>query len=195
LVSLRKRYQDRAEDSPPISTPPSGHREEPYPTQVGAAETPPAMDVPKQPADQPAAEPSPAEAASRSAIKQRLAELERAQEFQREGEAIQQPQADEPQSSAPQMPARVQAWCDAHPEYFADPLAQAELNVALLRCAKGGMTWDDANFVETVERHLGLRQQHQSQANGNQPRPAATAPRTEPVQRQQYAGPPHSSWD
>src|SRR5215510_11008612 len=91
MASLRKRYQDRievrpAEDASPVSAPPT------------AAKMPePAADTGKPP-EQPETTEAPADVAARTALRARLAEMERAEALTR-----QQPQhADEPPQQAQQ---------------------------------------------------------------------------------------------
>jgi hypothetical protein len=98
MVSLRKRHVDAV----PVSSPP----------EVTAAELPePVADA--KPPEQPETE-SPADVAARTALKARLAEMERAEKLARQPQ--QQPQhASEPQQAQqqPAMPAHVQKWLRA----------------------------------------------------------------------------------
>src|SRR5262245_4417775 len=49
------------------------------------------------------------------------------------------------------------------------------------KCARDGLSWDHADFVPTVERHLGLRQKAPSNGNGHEPpMPAPPAHRNPP---------------
>jgi hypothetical protein len=143
---------------------------------------------------------SAADAAAKSALRQRLAEMERAEQFTRQSpQQAQQPLANEPPQQQPQsIPPNVQEWVNAHPDYFKDPVKAAELQLAAAKCARAGLNWDHADFVPTVERYLGLA----SAGNGHaQERPAeierppaAPVQRPAPVQRrQQYSGPPVSA--
>jgi hypothetical protein len=161
------------------------------------AAVPPPVSEDKPP-EKPAETKSPADEAADDALRQRLAEMTRAEGLQRE--AIQQGQhrlATEPpqQPQQPQaMPAHVQEWLNKHPQYFNDPIAQAELNVATMKCVRDGLTWNDDNFIPTIERHLGFRQQpqpqqqqRQPQPNGNGHAPAAPARNGAPVRQQRLA--------
>jgi hypothetical protein len=55
--------------------------------------------------------------------------------------------------------------------------------LATMKCNRDGKAWDNPDFLPTLERHLGLRQQPQPQA-----KPAATTP-----VRHQYTGGPVSA--
>src|SRR5262249_55918214 len=121
------------------------------PPEVTAAELPPAVE-PKPP--EPIATQSPADAASSSAIKDRLEEMVRA-------EGLQQRQPPQPQPSPqpqPEMPAAVARWLAEHPQYTDpnDQIAQAEIYTATLKAGRDGLTWNDDNFIPTIERHLGI---------------------------------------
>jgi hypothetical protein len=211
LVSLRKRYRPESPDreAPPVSTPPSGHGTEPYPTQASADTTPTSQDAPAQEAapkleEGDAPQPSesgtgPAQEAAQSAIKQRLAETERAASMQRE--AIQQaPQYAESQSHEPptveqiieatQLPDKAKRWLRAHPEYLTDIAKNNEI-IALHNIARrqAGSEWDDRYF-EKMEDLLGIRPAPQSDS-GNGVEQPPSAPRN--AIRQQYSGPPLSA--
>src|SRR5262245_15618422 len=120
MASLRKRYQQNIEtparDAPPVTTTP----------QATAAELPPAVS-----ADTTARSPldvgSPVEEATKSALRTRLAEVERADALQREAIRQQPRYAAEPQQpQAPQdpveaflasVPEPTANWLRAHPEF------------------------------------------------------------------------------
>jgi len=180
MASLRKRPQPPlSEEAPPIATAAQGARL-PEPTTEQAAPEPNPVDV----------KPSAAvEQAEQDAIKKRIAEMEGAERIQ--GEVLDQQQrfAKERQAQAAQIPAHIQRWAEEHPHYVHDPLGQAELNVALMKAARGGKTWNDSDFVETVERHLGIRQAEKPAPSlPYQPPARQAAPRQAPPQRQ-YKGP------
>ena len=92
------------------------------------------------------------------------------------------------------MPAAVQKWLAENPQYFNDAVAQAKLNLATIKCVREGKTWDDPDFIETIERHLGLKQEARP-INGHDrpPMTAPTPPRNPPVRQQHYGGPPVSA--
>src|SRR5262245_117551 len=89
------------------------------------------------------------------------------QEFanQRQRYAVEQQQR---QQQAPQMPEHVAKWLAEHPQYVdpTDAVAQAELNLATQKCVRDGLTWDDSNFIGSLERHLGLRSNGHAAGNG-----------------------------
>src|SRR5262245_48049612 len=172
MTSFRKKYRPNFEspiagNAPPVSVPPA------------AAELPPAVE-PKPP--EPLETQSPAEAAGASAIKARLAELERAEKLVQGAAQHHQRLASEPPQQQPQsqaIPAHVQTWIDAHRDFFQDPVKLAELQLATAKCARDGLTWDDANFVPSVERYLS---QGNGQATSPAPAPmAAPAPAPTPT--------------
>src|SRR5215467_16073091 len=152
MASLRKRYQDRIEasprhDGPPVTVPPTG-----------AAKLPDAAADPK-PLEMPEAE-NPVDAAAKNALRERLREMENAEALSRR-QPQQQPHAAEPQQQQPQqpaMPAHVQEWLSRYPQYTDpnDQIAQAEINLATMKCVRDGLTWNDDNFLPSIERHLGI---------------------------------------
>jgi hypothetical protein len=90
------------------------------------------------------------------------------------------------------MPAHVQAWINAHPEYFNDHVKHAELALATAKCTRDGLAWDHADFIPAVERHL--RQEARPNGNGHDrspPMSAPAAPRNPPPKH--YGGPPVSA--
>jgi hypothetical protein len=123
-----------------------------------------------EPVETPPPEPietkSPAATAASSAIRDRLREMERADQFSRQQtEAVQLAQeqlAAQQQQAAQAIPATVQEWINSNPDYFRDPVKIAELQLAAAKCARAGLNWDHADFVPTVERYLGFS----SQGNG-----------------------------
>jgi hypothetical protein len=174
VASLRKRYQerfqDRRDDGPTASTP------------QAAAELPPTANAPKP------AEPLQIEtnAADQAALRSRIAEIERAEELARQSVPQQQRPQPETQQTAP---AHVQAWVNAHPRYVNDPVGQAELQLAATKTHREGLDWSHPNFLEAIERHLGLRQ-----ANGSTPNHQATpTPAAPPRPRPPQLSPPVSA--
>jgi hypothetical protein len=145
MSSPRKRFQGA--DAPPVTT---------VPNETAAKLPDPVADA--RPPEQLKTE-SPADEAGKAALKQRLAEMERAEAITRQ--AIQEPQyAPEPQESQPPpaMPARVEKWLAEHPQYLDpnDSVAQAEIHLATVKCMRDGKTWDAPDFIDTIERHLGF---------------------------------------
>jgi len=184
MASLRKRYQGRVEtsprqDGPPVSTPP-----------VKAAEPPPAVE-PKPP-EMPETE-SPVDAAAKNALRERLREMESAEALSRRQPQQQQPQHAEPEAPQQQqqeMPPRVQEWLSRHPQYMDpnDQIAQAEIYTATLKCNRDGKSWDQPDFIPTLERHLGIAPRTNGQSQHRPP-----APRSEPVRQQQRSNVPMSA--
>src|SRR5215467_3859634 len=181
MASLRKKYSAAGprQDGPSVTVPPTG-----------AARLPDAVADPKPP-EMPETE-SPVDAAAKNALRERLREMENAEALSRR-QPQQQPHAAEPQQQQPQqpaMPAHVQEWLSRHPQYTDsnDQIAQAEINLATMKCVRDGLTWNDDNFLPSIERHLGIA----PRANGqSQHRPPA--PRSEPVRQQQRSNVPMSA--
>jgi len=183
MASPRKKYQlqfESRQDDTPIASPPAQAAEPP----------PPAVDA-KPPPAMPETTESPAEKAGKEALRNRLAEMERAETLTRQ--AQQQPQHVEPQEpQQPAMPAHVEKWLTEHPQYCDpnDHVAQAEIYTATLKCNRDGKSWDQPDFIPTLERHLGIAGNGQAQHGPVAPPPAAPAPRrTEPVRQQRSAVP------
>ena len=187
MASLRKRYQERievspAKDGPPVTTAPTG-----------AAKLPePAVDV-KSPPEMPETKESPADVAAKHALRERLREMETAETLNRQ--ASQPPQyAAESQQQQPQQPAMppaVQKWLAEHPQYLDpnDAIAQTEISLATMKAARDGLTWNDDDFLPSIERYLGIAPRTNGQT---QPRPSpapAAPPRHEspPVRQQRSA--------
>jgi len=186
MASLRKKYSAEGprHDGPPVTAPPTGAAKLPDPV---ADSKPPEMPATESPVDKAAKE--------AIALQLRLKEMERAEQLNHE--AAQQPpppQAAEPQQQPqqPAMPAHVATWLAEHPQYMDpnDAVAQAEIHLATVKCMRDGKTWNDSDFIPTIERHLGIA----PRTNGSQHRPPP-APAA-PVRQQQRStvpmgAPPH----
>jgi len=149
MASLRKKYQPQLgsphQDDAPVLSPP----------EVSGAKLPDPVET--KPVE-PLTESSPAEEAAKTALRQRLKEMENAEALQRQQ---QQPQhAEQPQAPQQQqaMPAAVEKWLRENPRYMDpnDAIAQAEINLAAMKCARDNLTWDHPDFIPTIERHLGI---------------------------------------
>jgi hypothetical protein len=184
MVSYRKRHTAHIEDreAPPIAPTPGGGHAEPYPTPVDATPAPadiakPEAETPK-PAEQETpklADSSPAEEAAKTAIRQRLAEMERAQELQREAT----PQYAESQPGEPPtvekiiansgLPERAKTWLREHSDYISDPSKNATLiSLHGVAARQAGSEWTD-DYFSRMDELLGFRPQpRQQQANGTQ---------------------------
>jgi hypothetical protein len=183
MASFRKKYAETSprQDGPPVTTAPTG-----------AAKLPDPVADPKPP-EMPETTQSPADAAAKDAIalQLRLKEMERAERLQQE--AVQQ------QPQQPAMPAHIEKWLAEHPQYLNpnDHVAQAEIYTATLKCNRDGKSWDQPDFIPTLERHLGLRQQQQrpQPSNGNAAPTPPPAPRYEapPARQQQRSTVPMSA--
>ncbi len=189
MASLRKRYQTSVEskDGPRVTTMPN----------ETAAELPPAVaDAPKPP-EPPAAEPSPADEAAKTALRQRLAEMERAENLQREI-AQQSPQfATEPQEqqmpTAEQiiessgLPENAKDWLRRYPEYVSDPIKNAQMqkmhNVAEYQ-AGGEFT---ERYFDRMEILLGIKQEQPRQVQERPVTNAAATGNGAPPRRQMAA--------
>ena len=189
MASLRKKYSQT--DGPPVTAPPTGAAKLPDPV------------VHAKPPEMPATE-SPVEKAAKDAIalQLRLREMERAEQLNREA-VQQQPHAAEPQQQQQQsqqpMPAHVEKWLADHPQYMDpnDQVAQAEIYTATLKCNRDGKSWEQPDFIPTLERHLGIAPATNGQQHRpiERPSPAPAAPRyaAPPRQQQQRSAIPMSA--
>ena len=145
MASLRKRYQTTESKDAPVMSPP----------EVTAAELPPAVEP--KPIEQPETE-SAADKAAKTALQDRLKEMERAEGLQRQQQQPQPAAAPPPQEQQPAMPAAVAKWLAAHPQYTDpnDQIAQVEISLATMKAARDGLTWNDDDFLPSIERHLGI---------------------------------------
>jgi hypothetical protein len=167
------------------------YAEEPVTTATtGGAKLPDPVADPKPPEMQTTESPADAAAKDAIALQLRLKEMEHAERLQKE--AIQQPPphaAEPPQPQQPAMPAHIERWLAEHPEYTNpnDHVAQAEIYTATLKCNRDGKSWDQPDFLPTLERHLGLRreQPRPQPSNGNAAPTPPPAPRYEAPPRQQ----------
>ena len=191
MTSLRKRTgrveASPRQDGPSVTVPPTGAAKLPDPVVDAKA--------PEMPATE-----SPADVAAKEAIalQLRLREMERAEQLNRQPQQP-PPQASElqqPQPQGPAMPPAVQKWLAEHPEYCdaSDQVAQAEIYTATLKCNRDGKSWEQPDFIPTLERHLGIAPRTNGQT---QPRPSpapAAPPRYDPpVRRQQRSAVPMSA--
>src|SRR6266516_1556532 len=187
MASFRRKYQFEhpAKDGPPGTTVPN----------ETAAQPPPVVDA--KPPEPPVAEPSPADEAAKTALRQRLQEMENAEALQREAAvARQHPQlAIEPQEQqmptaeeiieGSGLPENAKDWLRRYPDYVLDPIKNAQMqkmhNVAEYQA---GSEFTEQYF-DRMEILLGLRQEPTPA-----PVTAPTAPRNSaPVRKQQYAAP------
>jgi len=186
MSSLRKRYQSQfaspeRDSEAPVTTAP--------PTQ--AAAPPPAVEPkPEEPAPEIETK-SPAEEAAHSAIKARIAEMERAEALARQG-AQQPPQASQQQQppTVEQMiahlPERVQRWYRAHPEFLTNPEKAAQVQYCHHVAAREVGEQFTEPYFDRMELLLGLRQQPQTNGGNGHERPSIEQPRVPaPQQRPQ----------
>jgi hypothetical protein len=182
-------------------------------TPVAAAEPPPVAEAPKPTEDLTTEKPSPAEQAAQNALKQRIAEMDRAESLQ--SEAVQHHQqrlAAEPQQPPPQqlltteeavasLPERARRWFKARPELFTEPEGAARIQYAhwVAKRETGEELTD--RYFDRMDHLLGFRQQqppatktaptqeNKSYVNGHAPASAPAAPREPVRQQQQRPGP------
>lgn len=133
-----------------------------------AAAPPPQSDAPAAPEIN---EPSPveqaAQAAMKSALSERLQEMDRAVEIS-SAVARQEQQAEPPQQqAAPEIPEPVQQWLDRHPEYLTDHEKNAALQYHHYSAKRETGEEYTPRYLQSLERHLGLRRQPQP-TNGHQ---------------------------
>jgi hypothetical protein len=199
MASLRKKYQDRVEspDEPPVASTP---RSVEVPSAVAANAAP----VDEKSSDDRKPSPTdvdPVREAERTALKQRLAEMERAEGMVREAvqqqplaienEPQQQPQTAEQIIASSGLPERAQAWLRRHPDYVTDPQKNAHIQGLHYAAAHqaGGDAFSDLYFSK-LENLLGLKQ---AQSNGNgtyQSAPPSVQRQAAPVRQQRTAGGP-----
>src|SRR5215831_3584530 len=193
MASLRRKYQTHFESpakdgEPPVLSPPQGS-EAKLPDPVADAKPPEQIETT-----------SPAEAASSSAIKDRLEEMVRAeglqQRQQQPQQRPQQPQQQPQQAQEPVdpvefvlansgLPERAKAWLRKHPEYVLDQEKNAELQHFHYKARKEAEDFSDG-YYGVLERHLGISNGHAEtkptpQPTNHAPRPAA--PQRQPAPR------------
>src|SRR5262249_26030516 len=99
-------------------------------------------------------------------------EMHRAEQFARQQQ--QPPQhAEQQEPKQPAMPAHVQEWLSRHPQYM-DPnnrIALLEINLATEKCLRDGLTWNDDNFIPSIERLLVFPPSTNEQTESSRPAP------------------------
>src|SRR5262249_24920784 len=205
-MATRKRYvaveQGPVKDAPATAATP----------QATAAELPPAAETPK-PAE-PLEVASPVEEAAKSALRQRLQEVERADQLSRQqleehrrvtqdAQRRQQP-VDLIEQAIANLPERMKRWYQTYPELLTDPEKAAQIQYCHHVARREVGEEFTEPYFDRMEQMLGFKQeqkplQPRPQPNGNgqgppDPNRQHAAPRNAaPVQRQQYAGPPVSA--
>jgi hypothetical protein len=183
MASLRKRYRTAVED-------PSDKDGAVAATPVQRAEPPPASDAAK-PAE-PLEKDDPVEDAAASALKQRLREMERAEQVVQQ--AHQEPRATEPQEQRQEpltaeqiiasttLPDRAKDWLRQHPDYAVDPAKTNRLLVLdEIATRRAGSQFSD-NYFREIEDLLGLRQQpSRAEVPANRPSPPRSQVSAAPV--------------
>src|SRR5215510_8179106 len=159
MASLRKKYQGIVDHSDePVTT-----------TPVEAAKPPPVTDAPK-PVEEIKTEPSPVEEAAQNAIKQRVAEAERAQELAKTANPPQQQFATEPPQQQLQidpaaqfeqmvshLPERMRDWYRVDPQFLEERAAQIQYAHHVVRRELGEEFTDP--YYDRMEYALGLGRQ------------------------------------
>src|SRR5262245_38524971 len=186
MVSMRKKYQGVVDHSAePVTT-----------TPVEAAKPPPAAETPR-PVEEIKTEPSPVEEAAQNAIKQRVAEAERAQELSKTASPPQQQFATERPQQQPQMdpaaqfeqmvshlPERMRDWYRVDPQFLEERAAQIQYAHHVVRRELGEEFTEP--YYEKMDHVLGLGRQPP------QPEPQPERQRASTPARQQ-SGPPVSA--
>jgi hypothetical protein len=203
MTSLRKKYLDLPQ-SPNKSAPVVAA------TPVTAAEPPPAAE-PQKPLGE-IQKPSAADEAAANAIRQRIAEMDRAESLAQQQAANHPRLAAEPQPPPQQqptieqaianLPKRAQGWYKSHPEYFTDPEGAARMQYAHWVVKRETGEEFTEKYFDRMEHLLGFQQQppaqpkpaptQENKVNGHAPVSAPTAPPRDaaPVrQQQQRPGP------
>ena len=157
MAALRKKYQGRADivskaDSSPVASEP------PVRTTL-----PPVDDSPPPEDLSASAQSEPVEQAEKAAIKQRLAELERAESVAQQPDPPQLASEPRPQQISPleqvlaTVPVAARGWLRSHPEYLSDPEKNAEIQHAhLVSVRESGDDEFGPQYYARLEQHLGL---------------------------------------
>src|SRR5262245_46655885 len=155
MASVRRKYQSQvaAKDESPVASTP----------QVAAEPPPVAADVkPPEPINTESA----ADVAAKTALRDRLREMEQAEGFAREVQQQQHLAAEPQQQQQPtfeeaiaHLPERIQRWCRTDPRLATDPerIAQAQYCHHVVRREVGEEFTD--NYYDRMEEMLGLREQ------------------------------------
>jgi hypothetical protein len=170
MASLRKKYQAvERPDAPAISTAPI--------RLDSPTDTKPIADAPPKPID----EPSLGDVAAKTAIKQRLQEMEQAERIQREPVKPQQRRQQQPPSveqiiSNSGLPPRAQAWLRQNSRYVTDPALNRKLSAYHQAAELESGEAYSAAYFDKLDSLLGHKQPQQQQ----------TAPRN--ITPQRYVG-------
>src|SRR5262245_37609351 len=168
MASPRKKYQAQVEErkDTPVAA---------APTQ--AAEPPPVTD--KQPAEQPT-ESNPVEEAAKSALRQRLQEVERADQLNRQQPRyVAEPQqpVDPIEQAIASLPERMKRWYQTHPEFLTDPEKSAQMQYAHWVARREVGEEFTEPYFDRMEQMLGFKQeQRPPQQPPQQPQQANYAP-------------------
>jgi hypothetical protein len=182
MASLRKRYADRIEasprrDEPPVTTAPTDAAKLPEPVTE-----PPPPEMPEKTE-------SPADVAAKTALKQRLREMEQAetlqqqhtvQHHQRMAAEPQQQQSPTVEEMIAHLPERAQRWYRGNPEFLTDPEKAAQIQYAhhVARREVGEEGTDP--YFDRMEAMLGIAPRANGQAQHRpgpiESRPPVTAP-------------------
>jgi hypothetical protein len=193
MASLRKRYADRIEassvkDEPPVTTAPTEAAKLPEPVTE-----PPPPEMPEKTE-------SPADVAAKTALKQRLREMEQAETLQQQ-HTVQHHQrmAAEPQPQQPptfeetiaHLPERVQRWYRGNPEFLTNPEKAAQIQYAHHVARREVGEEGTEPYFARMEAMLGIAPRANGQAQRrpgpieSRPPVTAPAPRYEAPPRQQ----------
>jgi hypothetical protein len=192
MASLRKRYQGRVELEPSAhaggshnprpseNLPPTAH-----PTNLKITEA-----APPEPAEPVVESSDPVRDAEQSAMKQRLAELQRAETVQRQAAAHPQMAQEEQTNpidallSRSGLPERAQTWLRAHPEFLTDARKNSALQHHHWTCADECEPYSD-EYYNKMESLLGLRSAPKMPSRAPEPQQRqASAPVSAPVSRE-----------
>jgi hypothetical protein len=184
MASFRKRYSDLTQSPADRSAPAVAS------TPQVAAEPPPPTEAPKPTEDLTTEKLSPAEQAAQNALKQRIAEMDRAESLQseavhqqqrfaaevqqgRHGVAteLQQPQQQQPtvEEVVATLPERAKRWYKAQPELFTNPEGAARIQYAHWVAKRETGEELTEKYFDRMDHLLGFRQQQPAQ-----PKPAPT---------------------
>jgi hypothetical protein len=201
MSSFRKKYQHAEaaprEEAVPVTTVPEG----------AAAKLPEPVTEPPPP-EMPETKESPADVAAKTALKQRLREMEQAETLQQQ-HTVQHHQrmAAEPQPQQPptfeetiaHLPERVQRWYRGNPEFLTDPEKAAQIQYAHHVARREVGEEGTEPYFARMEVMLGIaprgngQAQHRPGPIESKPTVTAPAPRHEAPPRQQQRQSAHVS--
>ena len=164
MASLRSRYKNRIELEPSAPSGGSPRPSEELPPTAAPTNLKLTPEAPQQSAPEPVVESSdPVQDAARSAMQQRLKELQQAETVQqtvaRNPQLASEPKQDDPLNALlanSGLPERAQDWLRSHPEFVTDARKNSALQHYHWTCADECEPYSD-EYYNKMESLLGLR--------------------------------------